>query len=207
MLEQLSALIIHLIQSVGYFGVFLLMFLESALIPIPSEITLPFAGFLAQKGTFILPFVIASGIIGDVLGTLLIYALGIYLEETVILKLLDKYGKFILLSRHEYNTIMRWLQTNGTIVITIAKLLPGFRTIIGLPAGLAEIPFYKTLIYTLIGSTIWCITFTYVGFALGSKWNSLAPIFRKFELGIIVLLVLGILWYLNHKLRIFKRIK
>src|SRR5690349_9178044 len=132
MLEALSALIIHLIQTLSYFGVFLLMTLEAALIPIPSEITLPFAGFLAQKGTFILPLVMLAGILGDVFGTLILYILGVYLEENVILRILDKYGKFFLFSRNEYNTIMRWLKTKGAVIIILSKLVPGFRTVIGL---------------------------------------------------------------------------
>lgn len=204
MLEQLSSLIIHLISTLGYVGVTLLMTLESCLIPIPSEITLPFAGFLAQKGTFSLPLVIAAGVFGDTLGTMILYGLGYYLEENLILRILDKYGKFILISSHEYNTMIKWLNTKGTIIITIAKLLPGFRTIIGLPAGLSEVSFWKALLYTVIGSLIWCTSFVYAGFVLGENWKGFEPIFRKFELGIGVLLVVGLLWYLNHKLKIVK---
>jgi len=204
MLEILSSFIIHLIQSVGYLGVFLLMTLEAALVPIPSEIKLPFAGFLAQKGTFFLPFVILAGIAGDVFGTIVLYTLGYFLEENLILKLIDKYGKFILLSRSEYQLVRKWFDKKGSIIIVIAKLLPGFRTIIGLFAGLSEVNFLKSFIYTLIGSSIWCAGFVYAGFVLGSKWSSLDPIFRKFEILIIFLLVLGLLWYINRKLKIIK---
>ena len=204
MLEQLSSLIIHLIQTLGYFGVALLMTLEAALIPIPSEVTLPFAGFLAQKGTFSLPIVMLAAILGDTLGTMLLYGIGFYLEEEVILKILDRYGKFVLFSKREYEHIMHWFQKYGTIIITIAKLLPGFRTVIGLPAGLSETPFWKALSFTLVGSAIWCVTFVYVGYALGTKWNSLEPIFRKFELVIGVVIVVGLLWYINHKIKLIK---
>lgn len=204
MVEQLSTLIIHLIQNLGYAGVFLLMTLESALIPIPSEITLPFAGFLAQKGTFVLPLVIAAGTLGDIFGTMVLYFLGLYLEESIVERLVEKYGKFILLSKHEYETVMRWMKTKGAFIITIAKLLPGFRTVIGLPAGLSETPFWKALGFTTLGSVIWCSSFVYVGYALGAKWNSLAPVFRKFEVAIGVVFVLGALWYINHKLKIVK---
>lgn len=204
MLEQLSGLIIHLIQSIGYLGVFLLMTLEACLIPIPSEVTLPFAGFLAQKGTFILPLVILAGTIGDIFGTMILYTVGYYLEEEVILKALRKYGKFLLFSENEYKHVMHWFQKYGNIIITIAKLLPGFRTIVGLPAGLSETPFWKTLGFTAIGSIIWCSAFVYTGYGLGSKWNSLEPLFRKFEVVIGVVIVVGLLWYLNHKLKIVK---
>lgn len=204
MLEILSGFIIHLIQTLGYLGVTLLMTLEAALIPIPSEITLPFAGFLAQKGTFSLLPVIAAGVVGDTLGTMILYAIGYFLEENLILGILDKYGKFFLFSKREYEHIMHWFQKYGNIIITIAKLLPGFRTIIGLPAGLSETPFWKALTYTLVGSIIWCTTFVYAGFVLGANWKGLEPIFRKFEVVIAVVLVLGLLWYINHKLKLIK---
>lgn len=204
MLEVLSGYIIHLIQSLGYVAVFLFMTLESCLIPIPSEITLPFTGFLAQQGTFNLIIAIGIATLGDVVGTLLAYAIGYYLEEEVIVGHIDRFGKYILLTRREYDHVMHWMQTKGTIIITIAKLLPGFRTVIGLPAGLSEIPLKKVIPYTLVGSLIWCSAFVYVGYALGSKWNSLEPVFRKFELGIVALLVLGVLFYVNYKLKIVK---
>lgn len=204
MLSQLSGLIIHLIQTLGYAGVFLLMTLESALIPIPSEVTLPFAGFLAHLGTFSLPLVILAGILGDITGTMILYFIGYKLEESVVEKLVGKYGKFILFSKHEYDTLMRWMRTKGVFIIFIAKLLPGFRSVIGLPAGLSEVGWKKALLYTAAGSLIWCSIFSYVGFVLGENWKTLDPVFRKFELGIGVVLVVAVLWYINHKLKIVK---
>lgn len=180
------------------------MMLESALIPIPSEVTLPFAGFLALKGTLSLPFVIIAGTAGDVVGTLIAYALGYYLEETVILGLIKKYGKFILISEHEYNRVMDWFAKRGNIIITISKLLPGFRTIIGLPAGLSEVPLAKTIGYTLLGSIIWCAGFSYLGFVMGAKWSALDPYVRKFQIVIVLVGLITVLWYINHKLQIIK---
>lgn len=204
MLEQLSGFIIHLIQTFSYFGVFFLMMLESAFVPIPSEITLPFAGFLAQQGTFNFFLTVIAAVLGDVTGTLIAYAVGFFLEETVVIGLIERYGKFILLTKREYDHVMHWFQKHGTIIITIGKLLPGFRTIIGLPAGLSETPLLKTILYTLIGSVIWCTAFTYAGYVLGNNWKALDPIFRKFEVVIVAVIVLGILWYINHKLKIIK---
>jgi len=199
MLEVLSGFIIHLIQAAGYLGVTFLMTLESCFIPIPSEVTLPFAGFLAQKGTFSLPLVIAAGVIGDTLGTMIAYAIGYFLEETLIVGLIHKYGKFILFSKHEYETVMKWFQRHGNIIITIAKLLPGFRTIIGLPAGLSEVKPLTALGYTLLGSIIWCTGFVYLGYSLGSKWNSLEPIFRKFELLVLLIILAAVVLYVMKK--------
>lgn len=199
MLEVLSGFIIHLIQTTGYLGVTLLMTLEACFIPIPSEVTLPFAGFLAQQGTFSLILVTIAAIVGDTLGTMIAYAIGFYLEEHVVLGLIHKYGKYILFSKHEYETVMKYFEKHGNIIITIGKLLPGFRTIIGLPAGLSETPFVKVLSYTLVGSIIWCTGFVYLGYSLGSKWNSLEPVFRKFELLIGLIMLVGIVVYIMKK--------
>lgn len=207
MLEIISGFIIHLITTLGYFGVAILMTLEAALIPIPSEITLPFAGFLAQKGTFNLPLVMMAAVIGDTLGTMILYGLGYYLEETFILRFLEKYGRFFLFSKKEYEHVMHWFSKYGTVIITLAKLFPGFRTIIGLPAGLSETPFWKALVYTLIGSIIWCVGFVYAGYVLGANWKGLEPIFRRFELAIGVVILVSLLWYINHKLHLIGKKK
>ena len=102
MLEQLSGIIIHLIQSSGYIGVFILMILNSTAVPIPSEVTLPFAGFLANQGHLALIFVIITGILGDLVGSLIGYSVGFFLEENLLLSLIKKYGKLILVTEHDY---------------------------------------------------------------------------------------------------------
>src|SRR5579859_1373678 len=102
MVAQFSALIIHLIQSAGYVGIFILMTLESMLLPIPSEVTMPFGGFLAQQGHLNFWLVVIVGATGNLVGSLIAYTIGFFLEETVILNLVKKYGKFILISEHEY---------------------------------------------------------------------------------------------------------
>src|SRR5258706_1441462 len=99
MVEQLSGLIIHLIQTLGYVGIFFLMTLESALLPIPSEVTMPFAGFLVQQGHFSFWIVVLVGAVGNLLGSLLAYALGYFLEESVVVSLIEKYGKFVLVNK------------------------------------------------------------------------------------------------------------
>ncbi len=196
--------IIQFISHFGYFAVFIFMTMESALIPIPSEVTLPFAGFLAQNGHLNLFVVMIVAILGDLVGTSILYAIGVFLEEEVIIRLIDKYGKFILISKHEYTKLMEWINKRGSIIITVGKLLPGFRSIIGLPAGLSEVSYVKTLIFTLIGSVIWCVSFVLLGLILGKNWEILDPIFKKFELVIILAVVLAALWYINHKLKIIK---
>lgn len=204
MLELLTGFIIHFIQTSGYLGIFVLMTLESALIPIPSEVTMPFAGFLVQQGQLNFWGVVLSGTIGNLTGSLIAYAIGFYLEEHVILGLIKKYGKFVLISEHEYKRSVGWLKKYGDFVAFFSRVLPAVRTFISLPAGLAEMNLKKFAFYTFLGSFIWSTLLTYVGVYFGSEWHALEPIYRKFEVIIAVVFILGILWYINHKLKIIK---
>ncbi len=203
-MEQLSHLVIQYIQSAGYVGVFMLMLLESALIPIPSEVTMPFAGFLVQQGHLNFWLVVLLGALGNLTGSLIAYALGYYLEESVILSLIKKYGKFILVTEHEYLRAAKWFQKYGNPIAFFSRLLPVVRTFISLPAGLAEMKVWQFALYTFLGSLIWSTILTWVGFYLGSKWNMIHPYFQKFQIVIIAVIVLGILWYINHKLKIIQ---
>ena len=200
MLELFSGYIIHLISATGYAGIFLLMAIESALIPVPSEITMTFAGYLVYQGELNFFLVVLAGAIGNLIGSLAIYWLGYYLEETVIITWIEKYGKYVLISKHEYLTSVAWIKKYGSGVAFFSRLLPGIRTFISLPAGLAEMNLFKFCIYTFIGSFIWSALLTYIGVYFGKEWNSLHPLFTKFEVGIVIVMILGVLWYLNHKL-------
>lgn len=204
MIEVLSGFIIHLIESSGYFGVFLLMTLESALIPIPSEVTMPFAGYLVSTGKFSFIAVVFVGALGNLVGSWIGYAIGYFLEETIIVSLIRKYGKFILVSIDEYKHSLRWFNKFGDKIAFVSRVLPAIRTFISLPAGLAEMNFWKFSVYTFLGSLIWSFVLTYIGFYLGSKWESIGGYFHKFDLILAVLLIFAILFYVNRKLKIIK---
>jgi membrane protein DedA with SNARE-associated domain len=204
MIELLSGFIIHLIQASGYFGVFILMALESALIPIPSEVTMPFAGYLVTTGEFSFIAVVLVGAFANLVGSWVAYAIGYFLEETIILTLIKKYGKFILVSVDEYNHSLKWFNKFGDKIAFFSRMLPAVRTFISLPCGLAEMNFWKFSAYTFLGSLVWSAILTYVGVYLGSKWDTLGGYFHKFDLVLAVLLVFAILFYINHKLKIVK---
>lgn len=204
MLEQLSSLIINFIQSTGYVGVFILMTLESALIPIPSEITMPFAGFLASSGKLSMIGIILAGSIGNLAGSLIAYGLGYFLEETVIVSLIQKYGKFILLTKHEYDRAIHWFNKYGSKIAFFSRLLPAVRTFISLPAGLSEMNIWKFSVYTFLGSLIWSAFLAFIGFYLGENWHSIEVYYRKFEYLLAFIFILTVLWYVNHKLKIIK---
>lgn len=181
------------------------MFLESALIPIPSEVTMPFAGFLAQQGKMSLWVVIAVGTIANLAGSLAAYYIGFFLEETILLGLIKKYGKFVLISEKEYRHAENWFKKYGDKVIFVSRLLPGVRTIISLPAGVFQMDIKKFIIYTTVGCFIWSVLLTYVGYILGENWQSLEGYYRKFEIVIVILLVVGALWYIDHKIGFSKK--
>lgn len=204
MLEFLSNIIINLIEQTGYLGVFFLMTVESALIPFPSEVTMPFAGFLASKGTLSFWGVVFAGAFGNLVGSWIAYGLGYFLEETIILTLIRKYGKLLLLTEHEYQRARHWFNKYGSSIAFFSRLLPAVRTFISLPAGLAEMNIWKFSIYTFFGSVIWSIFLTYIGFYLGENWHSLKGYFHKFEYVLALLFVLLAAWYVNHKLKILK---
>lgn len=180
------------------------MFLESALIPIPSEVTMPFAGYLVQKGELNFIFVCVVGAVANLGGSLLAYGIGFYLEEHVILKWVDKYGKYILLTRREYESSVKWLRKYGDPIAFFSRVLPAIRTFISLPAGLAEMQIWKFSFYTFVGSLIWSVFLTAVGYYFGVKWHILEPYFKKFNIAIVVVFVLLILLYVNHKLKIIR---
>lgn len=203
-IEVLSGYIIHFIEATNYFGIFLFMALESALIPIPSEITMPFAGFLVSRGELNFVLVVLVGAFANLVGSLIAYYIGYFLEETVIVGWIKKYGKFLLITVEDYEKSRHWFQKYGSAVVFFSRLLPGIRTFISLPAGLAEMNIWKFSFYTFLGSLIWSAALTYIGVYTGSNWKSLEPIYRKFEFAIAFVIILGVLWYINHKLKFVK---
>lgn len=207
MMSHLTTLFVHLISSMGYVGVFILMTLESALIPIPSEVTMPFAGFLVHSKELLFPVVVLIGALGNLVGSLIGYYIGFILEENVLVSLIRKYGKFILLTEHDYRTSEHWFRKYGAQVVFFSRLIPGIRTFISLPAGMFEMNIWKFSLYTFIGSLIWSTILTGVGFYLGSKWDTLGPIFSKFHVIIFIALILLALAYLNHKTKFVHKIQ
>ncbi|MDB5188936.1 MAG: associated protein [Candidatus Nomurabacteria bacterium] len=193
------AFIIKFITTIGYKGIFLLMVLESALIPIPSEVTMPFAGFLVSQGTLLFIGVVIAGALGNVAGSLIGYYLGFWLGEKRVLRLIERYGKFILLSTDDYKKSSTWFQRYGGGVVFFSRLLPGVRTFISLPVGVFKMPIVKFSLYTFIGSLIWSVVLTGIGFYLGANWDAIGPVFSKLHYILIALLLILIGYYVYYK--------
>ncbi len=204
MLEFLGGFIISVIEKTGYLGIFLLMTLESALIPIPSEITMPFSGFLTARGEFNFLLVVLSGALGNVVGSLLAYWLGWWGQEAVVRKLIRKFGKYILVTEEEYDKGELWFRKHGDPIAFFSRLLPAVRTFISLPLGVSKVDIKRFALYTFAGSFIWSTFLTYIGVLMKDNWENLEHYFRQFEIAIAVLGVLLIVFYINRKLKILK---
>lgn len=200
----LTSLIIQFIHTTSYIGIFLLMTLESALIPIPSEVTMPFSGFLAAQGKLSFWLVVIAGTFGNLVGSLIGYYIGFLLEENVIIGYIKKYGKFVLVTEEDFHKGIAWFEKYGDPIVFVSRLLPAVRTFISLPAGLFEMNIWKFSIYTVLGSFLWSIFLTYVGFYFQSRWHIFEGYFRKFDYLILAVLVIAIVYYLNHKLKFLK---
>lgn len=203
MVELLGSWIISFIARLGYFGVFTLMTLESALIPIPSEITMPFSGSLVVLGRFNFWLVIIVGTLGNLVGSLLAYWLGWWGEEAFVRKLIVKYGKYLLISEHEYDHAERWFRNHGEMIVFLSRVLPVLRTFISLPAGVAKMKLPKFIAYTVVGCFLWSVVLTEIGIVLGNNWSSLEGYFRKFDVVIVVMAILAVAWYVHRKWRHF----
>ena len=190
----LSGFIIATITRLGYGGIVLLMGIESACIPLPSEIIMPFSGYLVFKNEFTLLGVALFGAIGCVLGSLLAYVIGAYGGRSLVYK----YGSYVLISHHDLNLADRWFARHGGITVFVGRLLPVIRTFIALPAGISRMPLLPFVIYTFAGSFIWCYALAWIGLKLGENWNTLGTYFHKFDTAIAVLLVIAAAWYIRR---------
>jgi membrane protein DedA with SNARE-associated domain len=192
--EYISDLIVSLISSFGYGGIFFAMALESACIPFPSEIIMPFSGFVVSKGGLDLWGITIAGALGNLFGSVVAYLVGLEGGRPF----LEKYGKYILLSQKKLDLADDWFRKHGDRAVLISRLLPVIRTYISLPAGIAGMDFKKFTFYTFAGSLPWCLALGYLGVLLGPKWDSLKGWFHILD-AMIILSIIGILIYVFKK--------
>jgi membrane protein DedA with SNARE-associated domain len=197
----LAAWIISVISALGYGGVVLLMAIESACIPLPSEIIMPFSGFLVFKGEMVLWGVALAGAVGCVVGSIPAYYLGALGGRPLV----EKYGKWVLISHHDLKLADRWFDRHGEITIFIGRLLPVVRTFIAFPAGVARMNMARFVVYTFTGSFIWCWLLAYAGMKMGEHWIELGVYFHQFHYVIEIIAVVFLVWYVRRHLKAIKR--
>ncbi|NYB52523.1 MAG: DedA family protein [Methanobacteriaceae archaeon] len=196
-IEYLSETVIHLIESLGYWGVFIGMTIESACIPLPSEIIMPFAGYVVWEGQMTLWGITLIGTLGNLLGSLIAYFVGLKGGRP----LLETYGKYIFITKSRLNLADEWFAKYGHEAVLISRFIPGIRTFISLPAGIANMDLKKFSIYTFFGSLPWCFALGYVGFLMGPQWENIKGYMHLFDtvVGVGVVVFLAYLLYHYHK--------
>jgi len=168
-IRPLIEFIISFISRVGYLGIFFLMVLESAMIPIPSEIIMPFSGFLVSAGKFGPILVVLAGSLGNLVGSILTYYFGLKVGRAFIIK----YGKYVFFKKEHLEFTERLFKNYGDKISFVGRLLPVIRTYVSLPAGIGRTNFIKFVFYTLIGSLIWNSVLTFAGMQLGNNWKNI----------------------------------
>jgi len=205
--------VIHVINLGGYVGIMALMGIESACIPLPSEIILPFAGSLIYVGRFGggkswvgLALVATAGAVGCNLGSVVAYWIGAKGGRPLV----ERYGKWVLMSHHDLDRMTVFFNRYGSITVLLARLLPVVRTFIAFPAGIARMPQLRFHIYTFVGSWPWCYVLAYAGMRLGEAWHTdprFHEAFHRFHLGVELVLLAGIVWFVWSHLKRGRRVE
>ncbi|MFH0807076.1 MAG: DedA family protein [Elusimicrobiota bacterium] len=215
LVKYLGGIIVAFISATGYYGIIAAMCIESACIPLPSEIIMPFSGYLVATGRFTsvcgpwmaLVYVSAAGAFGCVIGSIIAYVAGVWGGRPF----LEKYVKYILISRHDMDNADRWFAKYGQLSAFISRMLPVIRTFISLPAGIGRVPFIKFIFYTFIGSFPWCFLLSYIGYEFGKRAGTFLEweMLLKDKLGrwmhlvdavIIIIILAGVVWFVKRHL-------
>ena len=191
-LKPLVEFITSFIAHLGYTGIFSLMILESALIPIPSEIIMPFSGFLSSTARLDPFLVTLSGSLGNLVGSVLTYYLGIKAGRKFILK----YGKYILLKKEHLEMTENLFKRYGDKISFVGRLFPGIRTYVSLPAGIGKTSFKKFVIYTFAGSIVWNSMLTYIGMSLGTNWKNIDKYSIYLDVAAVLLVAAFVMWFI-----------
>ena len=200
LISTLVSFIVEVISAGGYFGVVVLMAIESACIPLPSEVIMPFAGYLVSLGQFSLVGAATAGALGCNVGSTLAYMVAAKGGR----KAFERWGSYVLIGSAELDRADRFFARYGAITVFVGRLLPVVRTFISFPAGLTRMPMMKFQIYSFIGAWPWCFALAYVGFVLGGRWDS-APtmrrVFHESDTVIAALLLVGLAWFVWSRWR------
>lgn len=190
----LARCIISSINTAGYAGVFVLMFIESCGVPAPSEVSMPFAGYLVSTGRFNFWFVVLAGTLGNVLGSLLAYWIGARGGRP----LLERYGKYVGISARHLDAADGWFKKHGEVAVFGGRLLPVVRTYISFPAGAARMNLKKFIVYTTLGVFPWALLFTWLGIKLAAEWDQIHERLQFLNI-IVVVGILGVVAYLWYR--------
>lgn len=204
MLNQIATWVALMIETIvltlGYPGIALVMLIENLFPPIPSELVMPFAGFLAAQGKMDFTLVIISGTIGAVLGAIALYYVGMWADETIIRRFVRRWGKWFTISETELNIALTFFMRRGEAVVFFGRLIPLIRSLISIPAGMRRMNFGRFLLFTSIGTLLWNLALTLAGSVLGANWKQILSFLGTYQNVTVAVLGLGVLGFIGWRL-------
>jgi membrane protein DedA with SNARE-associated domain len=199
-LEFIRVLIESIILTMGYPGIAIVMFAENIFTPIPSELVMPFAGFLVADGKMSMVLVLASATVGVLAGALVIYYIGLWADEPVIRAFVRRWGKFFFLSEGDIDRAMAFFDKHGQLVVLFGRLIPIIRSLISLPAGMNRMPLPTFLLFTTLGSLLWNIFLGFGGYLLGANWEYILTITDRYEKVWLILMAVAVLGFFAKRI-------
>jgi membrane protein DedA with SNARE-associated domain len=190
----------NIISTMGYPGLYLVMFLENVFPPIPSEVVLPLAGSLTLTGKFSIPMITIVGMLGSLTGAFLFYGLGKWLGEPRVRQLMAKFGKYALISTDDLDRSLEWFDKYDDWVIFFSRMVPIVRSLISIPAGIASMSFAKFSFYTILGTALWSFVLSFGGRLLGEQWPLIADFINTYQNVVLVLAVFAVLIFIGYRL-------
>ena len=190
----------NIISTMGYPGLYLVMFLENVFPPIPSEVVLPLAGSLTLTGKFSIPMITIIGMLGSLTGAFLFYGLGKWLGEPRVRQLMTKFGKYALLSTDDLDRSLEWFDKYDDWVIFFSRMVPIVRSLISIPAGIASMSFAKFSFYTVLGTALWSFVLSFGGRLLGEQWPLIADFINTYQNVVLILVVIGVIVFIGYRL-------
>ena len=188
---------ITVISELGYAGVFFLMAAESMIIPIPAELVMPFAGFLAAQGKFQMVYIFLASSLGSITGSLISYWMGRIGGNRLVIH----FGKYLLLDLADLKKTERYFERRGEGTIFVGRLIPVVRHLISIPAGIGRMNLKKFSLYTLAGASLWNMLLAYLGYVLGQNWNKIRHYTEPVSVTVVILLVAGFVYFVYHHVK------
>ena len=202
MIGDIAQWISDVVYSFGYVGVAILTALSNLFLPIPSELVLPFAGFLVGQGFFSFPLLLLVTTAASLLSALVVYAPARWLGERLVRRLLRKYGRFLLLHESDLDKAGGWFEQHGGEAVLIGRLIPGVGAFISVPAGIERMPPWKFSLYTVLGSGLWNVIFIGLGWVLGARWTLVREYASLFDYAVFAVVAGAALWFLWRRWRV-----
>ena len=199
-LNAIKVWVEQIISSMGYVGLYLVMFLENVFPPIPSEVVLPLAGSLTLTGRFSIFWITIIGMLGSLTGAFLFYGLGKWLGESRVRTIIEKYGRYALLSTNDLDRSLEWFDKYDDWVIFFSRMVPIVRSLISIPAGIANMKITKFSFYTILGTALWSFLLAIGGRLLGEQWPLIAEFINTYQNIVLVVAAAAVLFFFGSRL-------